>query len=72
MILMKTLKALSAAISLTLCMTSLPGMTAVFAADGSDAPTAVSQAEKQTYSYDDILEIGYGVRKLRSIFDANF
>lgn len=71
MILMKTMKALSAALSLTLCLTSLSGMITVSAADGADTPAAVVQAEKQTYSYDDILEIGYGVRKLRSIFDAN-
>ncbi|MBR3446599.1 MAG: dockerin type I repeat-containing protein [Oscillospiraceae bacterium] len=68
---MKTMKALSAALSLTLCLTSLSGMITVSAADGADTPAAVVQAEKQTYSYDDILEIGYGVRKLRSIFDAN-
>ena len=71
MILMKTMKALSAALSLTLGLTSLSGMITVSAADGADTPAAVVQAEKQTYSYDDILEIGYGVRKLRSIFDEN-
>lgn len=71
MILMKTMKALSAVLSLTLGLTSLSGMTTVSAAEEADTPAAVSQAEKQTYSYDDILEIGYGVRKLRSIFDAN-
>lgn len=65
------MKALSAILSLTLGMTSLPGMTTVFAADEADTPAAVAQTAEQKYSYDDILDIGFGVRKLRRVFDEN-
>lgn len=68
---MKKMKALSAILSLTLGMTSLPGMTTVFAADEADTPAAVAQTAEQKYSYDDILDIGFGVRKLRRVFGEN-
>ena len=70
---MKKMKVLSAALSLTLGMTACTGILPAFAADdaGSGSTAAVQTAVEQKVTFDEILELGTGITKLRRLFNEN-
>ena len=65
---MKTLKGLSAALSLTMLLTSLTGMPTAFAAE-STGTAAVQTAAAQKTTYDELYALDTSIRALRDLFE---